>query len=66
MPGPTDTNWSATPPGQNTGDAHIAAEAVGANLTLMDAAWWGPSVSVFQEMTVQEFYSQRELYLEFT
>ena len=45
LPGPTNTEWSATP-GQNTGDAHKAAEAAGAALTLMDAAWWGPSVRV--------------------
>ena len=43
LPGPTDTDWSATP-GHNTGDAHKAAEEAGAALTLMDAAWWGPSV----------------------
>ncbi len=43
LPGPTDTEWSATP-GHNTGDAHKAAEEAGAALTLMDAAWWGPSV----------------------
>jgi len=43
LPGPTDTEWSATP-GHNTGDAHKAAADIGTNLTLMDAAWWGPSV----------------------
>ncbi|NNE56544.1 MAG: FAD-dependent oxidoreductase, partial [Hellea sp.] len=45
LPGPTDIAWSATP-GTNMGDAHRAAEDVGANLTLMDGAWWGPSVRV--------------------
>jgi len=45
LPNPTDTEWSATP-GTNKGDAHKAAEAIGAKLTLMDGAWWGPSVRV--------------------
>ncbi len=45
LPSPTDVDWSGTP-GTNKGDAHRAAEEVGANLTLMDGAWWGPSVRV--------------------
>lgn len=43
LPAPTETEWSATP-GQNTGDGHKAAADVGAHLSLMDGAWWGPSV----------------------
>jgi 3-oxosteroid 1-dehydrogenase len=43
LPAPTETEWSATP-GQNTGDGHVAAADIGANLTLMNGAWWGPSV----------------------
>ncbi len=61
LPGPTDTNWSATPPGQNTGDAHIAAEAVGANLTLMDAAWWGPSVRLPRDDRSRILFAERAL-----
>ena len=45
LKGPTDTKWSATP-GTNTGDAHKAAADIGAKLTLMNGAWWGPSVQV--------------------
>ncbi len=45
LKGPTDVIWSGTP-GTNKGDAHKAAEAVGASLSLMDGAWWGPSVHV--------------------
>lgn len=45
LPSPTETAWSAAP-GTNTGDAHNAAEAIGVNLTLMNGAWWGPSVRV--------------------
>ncbi len=45
LQGPTDVSWSGTP-GTNKGDAHKAAEAVGAGLTLMDGAWWGPTIQV--------------------
>ena len=45
LPAPTDTAWSAGN-GANTGDAHRAAEKIGAGMSLMDAAWWGPSVRV--------------------
>ena len=60
LPGPTDTKWSATP-GQNTGDAHKAAEAVGANLTLMDAAWWGPSVRLPRDDRSRVLFAERAL-----
>jgi len=60
LPGPTDTKWSATP-GQNTGDAHRAAEAVGANLTLMDAAWWGPSVRLPHNDRSRVLFAERAL-----
>ena len=60
LPGPTDTSWSATP-GQNTGDAHVAAEAVGANLTLMDAAWWGPSVRLPRDDRSRILFAERAL-----
>ena len=43
MPHSNNPDWSATP-GTNTGDAHKAAEEAGASMSLMDAAWWGPSV----------------------
>jgi len=45
LKGPTDVAWSGAP-GTNKGDAHKAAEAVGANLTLMDGAWWGPTLQI--------------------
>jgi len=60
LPQPTDTKWSATP-GQNTGDAHRAAEAVGANLTLMDAAWWGPSVRLPRDDRSRVLFAERAL-----
>jgi len=60
LPGPTDTKWSATP-GQNTGDAHQAAQAVGANMTLMDAAWWGPSVRLPRDDRSRVLFAERAL-----
>jgi len=60
LPGPTDTKWSATP-GHNTGDAHKAAEAVGAKMTLMDAAWWGPSVRLPRDDRSRVLFAERAL-----
>ena len=60
LPGPTDTEWSATP-GHNTGDAHKAAADVGANLTLMDAAWWGPSVRLPSDDRSRVLFAERAL-----
>lgn len=57
---PTDTDWSATP-GTNRGDAHRAAEAVGARLALMDGAWWGPSVRVPGEDRSRVLFAERAL-----
>lgn len=60
LPNPTDTKWSATP-GQNTGDAHKAAAEAGANLTLMDAAWWGPSVRLPRDDRSRVLFAERAL-----
>lgn len=60
LPSPTDTKWSAAP-GTNTGDAHNAAAAVGANLTLMDAAWWGPSVRLPRDDRSRVLFAERAL-----
>ncbi|WP_346317901.1 FAD-dependent oxidoreductase [Chitinophaga sp. YIM B06452] len=43
MPAPETTEWTQGSPG-NTGDGHLAGIAAGAALSLMDDAWWGPSV----------------------
>ena len=40
---PIGTEWTTGAPG-NTGDAIAAGEAAGADLDLMDDAWWGPSI----------------------
>lgn len=60
LPNPTDTKWSATP-GHNTGDAHQAAMDVGANMTLMDAAWWGPSVRLPRDDRSRILFAERAL-----
>ena len=43
LPVATDRHWSMTPPGANTGDALIAASAIGAAREFMDYCWWAPS-----------------------
>lgn len=60
LPSPTHVDWSAAA-GTNTGDAHKAAEEVGANLTLMDAAWWGPSVRLPGADRSQVLFAERAL-----
>nr|UXE46184.1 3-oxosteroid 1-dehydrogenase [uncultured bacterium] len=45
LPHPTDAEWTTTPP-TNTGDAIRAGAEVGAQLALMDMAWWAPTVFV--------------------
>jgi 3-oxosteroid 1-dehydrogenase len=37
-------NWSATPVGANTGDALEVLQAAGADVDLLDEAWWAPAV----------------------
>ena len=43
LPVATDRSWSLTPPGANTGDALVAAGAIGAAREFMDLCWWAPS-----------------------
>ena len=45
LPHPTDAAWTTTP-ATNTGDAIRAGAQVGAQLALMDMAWWAPTVMV--------------------
>ncbi|MCX7056351.1 MAG: FAD-dependent oxidoreductase [Proteobacteria bacterium] len=41
---PTMASWSATPSGNNTGEALLAAIDVGADTEFMNEAWWCPTV----------------------
>lgn len=43
LPHPTDASWS-TGGAWNTGAGHVAALAAGADVALMDDAWWGPTI----------------------
>ncbi len=43
MPAPETTDWTQGSPA-NTGDGHRAGAEAGAAFSLMDDAWWGPSV----------------------
>jgi len=43
LPQPTDARWSAAA-GTNTGDAHRAAMALGADTRLMNGGWWCSSI----------------------
>ena len=43
LPKPTRAEWTVTPEA-NTGDAIRAGQSVGAQVALMDHAWWAPTV----------------------
>ena len=43
QPQPTSTEWT-TGAASNTGGGHVAGMAVGADVALMDDAWWGPTI----------------------
>lgn len=58
LPNPTHTTWSATPP-NNTGDALVAAQALGAAVSLMDRAWWVPTVAVPGEPAQRPIFIER-------
>jgi 3-oxosteroid 1-dehydrogenase len=46
LPQPTNTRWSHTPRGNNTGDTILAAQKLGAQTALMDKTWGAPSITV--------------------
>src|SRR5690606_38928969 len=46
LPQPSNVAWSATPAGNNTGAALLAAQQLGAATDLMDWGWWAPSLLV--------------------
>ena len=43
-PIPTSIWWGSTPQGANSGDALLAAEALGAATAYTDAGWWAPTM----------------------
>ena len=60
LPKPTKSEWSAGN-GLNTGDAIQAAQDVGAGLSLMDAAWWGPAICVPGKFPSRVMFADRAL-----
>jgi 3-oxosteroid 1-dehydrogenase len=43
QPKPTSTDWTTGAP-SNTGGGHLAGMDAGADVALMDDAWWGPTI----------------------
>ncbi len=59
LPKPTRVEWSATPPGQNTGAALEAGQALGAATAMLDWAWWAPTISVPKEDKARGVFAER-------
>ena len=58
---PSKAEWTATPVGGNTGDAHRAGQAVGAQLALMDWSWGVPTMDVPKEPAFRGIFVERSL-----
>lgn len=58
LPNPTQTSWSATPP-NNTGDALLAAQELGAAVSLMDRLWGVPTIGVPGELAQRPIFAER-------
>ncbi|MBV0934700.1 FAD-dependent oxidoreductase [Marinobacterium weihaiense] len=59
LPQPTKVEWSATPPGQNTGAALEAGQALGAATELLDWGWWAPTIRVPKENKSRGVFAER-------
>ncbi len=59
LPQPTRASWSATPPGNNTGAALEAGLTIGAATSLMDWAWWAPTIAVPGEEKPRGVFAER-------
>lgn len=59
LPQPTKAEWSATPPGNNTGAALEAGLKHGAATDLMDWAWWAPTIAVPKEEKPRGVFAER-------
>ena len=60
LPKPTRAEWTVTPP-SNTGDAIRAGQSVGAQVALMDHAWWAPTVFVMGREKRRALFVERNL-----
>lgn len=61
LPQPTQREWSATPAGQNTGDAIRAGMEQGADTAYMEHAWWAPSTLPPGAVQSQVLFVERAL-----
>jgi len=59
LPQPTQTTWSATMPGVNTGAALEAGLRLGAATDLLDWAWWVPSLRIPHEDKSRGIFAER-------
>lgn len=59
LPKPTHTNWSATPPGANTGASLEAAQKIGAATELLDRVWFAPTLLVPGEDKARGVFAER-------
>lgn len=60
-PQPSNAEWSATPAGNNTGDAIKAGIKLGAQTALMDHSWWAPTCSPRGEPQARALFVERAL-----
>lgn len=59
LPAPSNLNWSATPPEQNTGQVLTAGQSIGAATALLDKAWWAPTIRVPAEDKARGLFAER-------
>jgi len=60
LPNPTNTKWSAASP-TNTGDMLVAGQAIGAATSLLDEAWWGPTLVIEGEDRARALFTERSM-----
>jgi len=46
LKGHTQAQWSVTPMHNNTGDALLAGESIGADTEFLNEAWWAPTIRI--------------------
>ena len=59
LPAPSNRDWSATPPDQNTGQVLTAGQSIGAATALLDKAWWAPTIRVPAEDKARGLFAER-------
>lgn len=59
LPAPSQTLWSATPGGGNTGAALVAGQNIGADTALLDWCWWAPTINVPKENAARGLFAER-------